>query len=84
MSRKTISDMLPKRYAHVKELLTPLSAAADRLCEGGEDVEDGRGGCSLVFHPKNCCGTQKQPPSRYARRPPSQEGSFAMLRNHYQ
>ena len=33
------------------------------------------GGCSLVFDSKTGSNTKEQPPARFARRPPSQEGS---------
>ena len=34
------------------------------------------GGCFLVFDPVLVSKTKKQPPARFARRPPSQEGSL--------
>ena len=47
-------------------------------CEGGE-VPKARGGCFLVLESKTGSNTKKQPPARYARRPPSQEGIYAIL-----
>ena len=47
-------------------------------CEGGE-MPKAWGCCSLLFEINQYAVTKEQPPPRYARSPPSQEGSLKKL-----